>query len=94
MHFNQVYRRYMKCIKYHKKNYPNLSYDFGPFFNLCINGIFPDATPGGRIFCKPHIDRKNPVGICALYVYCLPGCKFISEATFPSLKLLLGDRRI
>ncbi|KAJ3564788.1 hypothetical protein NP233_g8060 [Leucocoprinus birnbaumii] len=46
---------------------------FGLFWNLCINAAFNGQR---RVHCKPHADKKNVVGVCALLVYTIPGTSF------------------
>ena len=43
---------------------------FGLFWCLCINWSFPGQK---RVHCKPHVDSKNVVGVCALVIYEIPG---------------------
>ncbi len=66
-----VVARFQKSAAWHKERY-GIKPHFGYFWNMCINGIFPGMD---RVHCLPHADAKNPIGICVLYVYCLPGCK-------------------
>lgn len=66
-------KRYQASAEWHKKH-SNVSPSFGLFWNFCLNGYFPGQ---GRVHCKPHADSKNPVGVCALMAYVLPGCKYL-----------------
>ena len=43
---------------------------FGLYWCLCINASFAGQK---RVHCKPHVDSKNVVGVCALVVYETPG---------------------
>ncbi|KLO07599.1 hypothetical protein SCHPADRAFT_1001543 [Schizopora paradoxa] len=70
--YPNVVARFLKSAAWHETKYGIKPY-FGYFWNLCINGISPGMD---RVHCAPHVDAKNPVAICALYVYCLPGYEF------------------
>ena len=72
--FPAVAKRYRESAAWHKATY-GIEPLFGGFWNFCLNGIFEGHD---RIQCRPHADAKNPVGICVLMVYVLPGGEYLS----------------
>ncbi|KAF8869106.1 hypothetical protein BD779DRAFT_1395239, partial [Infundibulicybe gibba] len=69
MMFPGVVRRLQASAEWYETHH-HIKPQFGFFWNLCINGIFPGQK---RIHSKPHADYKNVVGVCALLVYEIPG---------------------
>ncbi|KAF8173480.1 hypothetical protein BJ912DRAFT_931921 [Pholiota molesta] len=70
--FPGVAERFNKSAQWHQEVY-GITPIFGLFWNLCINGLFPNQE---RIHCLPHADSKNIVGVCVLVIYEIPGKKF------------------
>ena len=70
--FPGIADRFNRSAEWHKEHNPGVEPMFGLFWNLCINAWFPG---GRRIHTTPHSDSKNPVGVCILLVYVLPGCE-------------------
>lgn len=71
LYYPGVVARFLLSAAWHKEH-NGIEPHFGYFWNMCINGIFKGVE---RVHCLPHADAKNPVAICALYIYCMPGCK-------------------
>lgn len=67
--FPGVAERYQQCAEWHNKMH-SVSPHYGLFWNLCINACFPGQP---RIHTIPHADSKNIIGVCALFIYLLPG---------------------
>ncbi|TFY82050.1 hypothetical protein EWM64_g1963 [Hericium alpestre] len=72
MAFPKIKERFEKCAQWHKNQY-GIEPQFGLFYNLCINGIFPGQH---RIHTLPHADSKNPISVCALMAYVSPTSNF------------------
>jgi hypothetical protein len=67
--FPGVAERFEHSAQWHREQF-GIEPLFGAYWNLCINAAFPKQR---RIHCIPHVDRKNIVGVCALFVYECPG---------------------
>jgi hypothetical protein len=81
--FPGVAKRFEQCTEWHKSKH-KFKPLFGCFFNLCINGIFPNSGIN-CIHCCLHLDFKNIVGVCVLLVYQDP-CEWPSLNSSQRLK--------
>ncbi|KAI0258352.1 hypothetical protein BC834DRAFT_975234 [Gloeopeniophorella convolvens] len=72
MAFPSAVIRFEISAKWHEEHH-GITPLFGCFWNFCLNGIFPGMD---RVHCTPHSDAKNPIGVCAVMVYVLPGFDF------------------
>lgn len=87
--FPGVAKRYQECADWHHEKY-GMRPLFGLYWCLCINAMFAGQK---RIHCKPHVDSKNVVGVCALVVYEIPGERFCCSADhLPFLMLFVGKK--
>jgi hypothetical protein len=73
--FPGIAKRFDASVRWHSRHNPGVEPLFGVFWNLCINAWFPG---GRRIHTTPHSDSKNPVAVCVLLVYVLPGCELFA----------------
>ncbi len=53
---------------------------FGYFYCVCFNIPVPHLNR--RVLLRPHLDFKNPIAVCLVYVFCKKGCEsqFVSIA--------------
>ena len=73
-HFPGVVARFNNVAKIIGEKYQHHP-QFGYFFCICFNIPLPDYSM--RVLLRPHLDYKNPIAICAVYVYCKRGCELI-----------------
>jgi hypothetical protein len=79
--FPGVKKRFDRAASWHFETH-GIRPDFGLFYNLCVNAAFPTAdkmTPS--IKCLPHVDSRNGISVCVLFVYLLPGCRSFNSGS-------------
>lgn len=87
-HFPNVVARFKKVADYIWKEYGKRP-KFGYFYCLCLNIPVPDEQ--WRVLLRPHLDFKNPIAICVVYVYCKANCGCLSARSPPILTLVLAS---
>jgi hypothetical protein len=74
--FPGIKTRFDFAAKWHEDHH-DIQPHFGQFWNLCVNAAFPDNSDQlPSVSTIPHIDSKNGISVCVVFVYVLPGCEW------------------
>jgi hypothetical protein len=78
--FPGVRERFLRAAAWHLERH-SITPEFGLFWNLCINAAFPEPS-GSKpsIRCLPHVDSRNGISVCVLFIYLLPNCECYDDS--------------
>jgi hypothetical protein len=78
--FPGIKKRFDKAALYHQSHH-KIQPLFEQFWNLCVNIGFPNPENPDKIpsvHCLPHVDSRNAISVCIVFVYLLDGCMYYS----------------